>query len=299
MTWAKAAAQAKVNLGLRILSREPSGYHQLETFFHRLELADEVAVRRTEGERALVCTGPALPPEGLGPARANLAWRAAAAYGDAAGWEGGFHIELVKRIPVGGGLGGGSADAAAVLRACEALNPRPLGDARLHSLAGALGADVPFLVSDAPAALATGRGESLTPVAALPRCAVALVVPGFGVSTRDAYAWLAAKRGTYRPRLPVLRAGLLGDWRAIAGAAVNDFEPVVGERHPEIPAIIDALRAHGASVAMMSGSGSTVFGVYEDEEPVSARELVQSLPGEATVIWTWTANRVVPVQRTG
>jgi len=138
---AHVAAQAKINLFLDVLERDSSGYHAIETAFLRIDLADEITVREAAG-RSLDVSGPALPIGGLGPTEKNLAYRAAAAYADATGWPSGFAIELVKRVPTGAGLGGGSADAGAVLRALEALSPAPLG-ARLTDVAAALGADVP------------------------------------------------------------------------------------------------------------------------------------------------------------
>src|SRR5262245_16387174 len=127
-TTARTVAQAKVNLFLRVLAREASGYHQLETLFCRLELGDDVVVRVGVDGRSLDCVGEAIPPEGLGPTERNLAWRAAVAYADATGWPNDWAIEIAKRIPVGGGLGGGSADAGAVLRCLNRLAPSPLTD---------------------------------------------------------------------------------------------------------------------------------------------------------------------------
>src|SRR5258707_1321972 len=139
MRSAKTSAQAKINLMLRVLGREPSGYHQLETVFQRLDLADEVTVRIGGESRSVDCTGEAMPPGGLGSPEDNLAFRAAVAYHGATGWPGTFSIEIMKRIAVGAGLGGGSADAGAVLRILDTLSPRPLG-IRLLELAAPLGA---------------------------------------------------------------------------------------------------------------------------------------------------------------
>jgi 4-diphosphocytidyl-2-C-methyl-D-erythritol kinase len=123
---ARVAAQAKVNLRLRILAREASGYHQIETLFLRLALADDVVVRATSGARSLDAAG-SVDARQLGPVERNLAWRAASAYSEVTGWPAGFAIELTKHIPVGGGLGGGSANAGAVLRALDARAPTPIG----------------------------------------------------------------------------------------------------------------------------------------------------------------------------
>jgi 4-diphosphocytidyl-2-C-methyl-D-erythritol kinase len=285
---ARVSAQAKLNLLLRILARETSGYHSLETVFARIDLSDEVTVRVASG-RSLDCDGPSLPTSGLGPVERNLAYRAAAAYAEATGWPTGFSIEISKRIPVGGGLGGGSADAGAVLRALDALAPSPLGH-RLVEIATPLGADVPFMAIESPMALAWGRGERLLPLRPLDRRPVTLLIPSFGVSTADAYGWLSADRGGYVPAGAVLHPESLATWESIAAVATNDFEGPVGARHPEIGELIARLRAGDAAVAMMSGSGSTVFGVFDADDAFDA-------PGAGVrVVRTHTSERVRPVE---
>lgn len=259
---AHVEAQAKVNLLLRVLAREASGYHSIETVFLRLELADAVRVRVTEG-RALDCVGAAMPVDGLGPTERNLAYRAAIAYADATGWPTGFAIEVEKRIPVGGGLGGGSADAGAVLRALDAMAPHPLGP-RLVEIAVTLGADVPFLALDRPMALGWGHGERLFPLRVLPPRPVALVLPGFPVSTAEAYGWVSGDRGEYTPASDIIEPATLATWDRLRAVASNDFEPVVVRRHPSIATLVRSLKDDGALVAMLSGSGSTVFGVFDD-----------------------------------
>jgi len=288
--WARVLAQAKINLFLRVLAREASGYHSIETLLLRIDLADEVSIRIAPG-RSLDCTGRALPSNGLGPVEQNLAFRAASIYAHETGWPDGFAIELVKHIPVGGGLGGGSADAGAVLRALDALSPTPLGH-RLVELATGLGADVPFLATDSPMALAWGRGERLFPMRPLDPRALLLVVPDFPIATAEAYAWLAADRGEYTPTADVIRADALATWEGIAGNAVNDFERVVARRRPLIAECVDVLRSMDATVAMLAGSGSTVFGVF-DEPPDPAA--VVRVTG-ADVIRTCTSQRVERVE---
>ena len=194
MRTARVKAQAKVNLRLRILAREASGFHQLETIFLRLTLADEVTVRVGGSGRTLDVTG-----ADTGPTERNLAYRAALAYRQAGGPDS-FSIEIRKNIPVGAGLGGGSADAAAVLRALNALSSRPLSDEHLLALAAPLGADVPFLTSRAVMALAWGRGERMLELAPPPQRHVLLFVPHVPVSTADAYGWFDDSAGPSRTR---------------------------------------------------------------------------------------------------
>ncbi|HET7456256.1 MAG TPA: 4-(cytidine 5'-diphospho)-2-C-methyl-D-erythritol kinase [Gemmatimonadaceae bacterium] len=267
---AAVQAQAKVNLYLRVLAREASGYHQLETLFARLDLADRVVVRvRDDGRRSLDCAGPALPPSGLGPVESNLAWRAAEAYVATAGWPSGFAVELEKHIPAGGGMGGGSTDAGAVLRALNALNPTPLPQQRLFAIASSLGADVPFMTAEAPLALAWGRGERMLAFPALPPKDVALLFPEYGVATSEAFAWLAERRAAERegggrgPAPRMLFPHQFVAWEPVYRMAANDFEPVVVARHPSLGVARDALAAAGARLALMSGSGSTLFGVFD------------------------------------
>jgi 4-diphosphocytidyl-2-C-methyl-D-erythritol kinase len=185
------------------------------------------------------------------------------AYADATGWPATFAIEVVKHVPVGGGLGGGSADAGAVLRALDALAPSPLGH-RLPELASALGADVPFLTLEHPMSRAWGRGERLLSIPALTSRPVVLIVPRFSVATAEAFAWLAAARGAYQPQAAVMTPSDVATWEALAAHAANDFEGVVAIRHPEIARYVDALRSEGAVPALMTGSGSTGYGVLDD-----------------------------------
>src|SRR5687767_3831363 len=182
---ARAKAQAKVNLFLNVFAeRDEEGYHALWTMFQRIDLADEVVVRVGGTFRSLDATGAAMPSAGLGPTDRNLAFRAAAAYLDQtdSGLPRGFAIELTKNIPVGGGLGCGSADAGAVLRALNTLSKRPVAAEELHAIASSLGSDVAFLASEMVVAQALGRGERMAPVEWVPPSSpMTVVVPNFGV----------------------------------------------------------------------------------------------------------------------
>jgi 4-diphosphocytidyl-2-C-methyl-D-erythritol kinase len=284
---ARVAAQAKLNLGLRILARERGGHHEIETLFTRIALADTVTVRPGEERRSLVVRGLE-----CGPELENLAYIAAAAYSEATGWPGGFEMEIEKRIPVGGGLGGGSADAGAVLRALNALAPQPVSEPELLRIALTVGADVPYLTSTEPLALAWGRGERMLSLPALPERTVLLVLPGFAISTADAYGWIASSRPLDVPTPRLVTVPELTSWETLEPHVVNDFEPVVGERYPEVGAIIEQLRAAGATSAGMSGSGSTLFGVVPLFSDTAA--LVSALPG--TVVTTRTVTRVAAVE---
>lgn len=288
-TEARAQAQAKVNLALRVLARETSGFHQIETVFQRLALADLVTVRIARG-RSLDTRwmGAGVAPD-LGPNEANLAWRAADAYAAVTGWPGGFAIEIEKSIPVGGGLGGGSADAAAVLRALDALAARPIGHSALVDIGARLGADVAFLTSPSELALAWGRGERMLDLPPLPAAPVLLVVPDFGVNTAQAYGALAERRASSpaAPGATWRSPRALGNWTAIAADAVNDFEPVVFDTHPALATVRAQLAALPNTVlAMMSGSGSTLFAV---QSGATASAGTVTLPAGWTTLITSTA----------
>lgn len=301
---ARIAAQAKLNLHLRILAREESGYHSIETVFHRIDLSDEILVEITDGERSIDVEG-AVP----GPPESNLAYRAAATYSSVAAWPKGFRISLTKRIPVGAGLGGGSADAAGVLRILDSLSPQPLGESVLMKIGASLGADVPFLCSGAVMAFAWSRGERMMPFPPLPRSDLLLMTPDFSVATADAYRWLdedraradasrgiAGERSASSESTPLLiDPWELSTWEGIRTFAHNDFEPVIAARHPEIAAYLDRLRHLRAIFAQMTGSGSTIFGVL-DSPPNYAKVPEEHLHSVTT---TKTSIDVVQPQRVG
>ncbi len=292
-------AQAKLNLFLRVLDREPSGYHLIETLFCRIALADQVTVRVAGSGRSLDCHGDRIPAGGLGPMEKNLAWRAAVAYGDSTGFPNGFEIEVEKRIPVGGGLGGGSADAGAVLRALNALNPSPIAADALLRMAASLGADVPFLTqAEFAFALGWGYGDRMAAIPALPSSATWLLVPDASVNTAEAYRWLDEAG---RPSsAPILRQADLSSWTGVAAIAANDFEVVVGERIPRIERLLNALRSvelrellGPSGLVIMSGSGSTIAILSGQTRPLA----LEALPPFAgvSVIETETSTFVEPV----
>ena len=304
----RVAAQAKINLHLRVLARDESGYHSLETIFHRIDLADDIVIEVTGGERTLDAAGP-----DAGPVESNLAWRAAAEYAAHNDWPKGFRIGLTKRIPIGAGLGGGSADAAAVIRGLNSLSPKPMAPHGLLRLAASLGSDVPFLASDAVMALAWGRGERMLQLAPLPRYDVLLMSPSFRVSTADAYQWLDEDRAQRKEsdaamnssesqsatgraaESMVLDPVSLTTWTSIAQFSRNDFEAPVIRRHPEMRAYLDRLSSSRAVLARMTGSGSTVFGILDS--PPNYSKVPEEHRDRVTT--TATSIDVVPPVRLG
>jgi 4-diphosphocytidyl-2-C-methyl-D-erythritol kinase len=295
----QVAAQAKINLRLKILAREASGFHQIETLFLRLTLADTVRVRRTNGPRSLDVRGE-VDLSLIGPVEKNLAWRAAEAYLDAVGDSSGFAIEIEKRIPIGGGLGGGSADAGAVLRAIDATSAAPMGEIGLMAIAARLGSDIPFLTSTHVYALAWGRGERLLALEPPEQRGVMLLIPPVAVNTAEAYGWLSAARDAagVRPGSDPLALDVksLSDWTRIAELAENDFEAPVSARHVEIAESLRGVREGSMfEVVMMSGSGSTVFAVASRNLAAFGGDALTRLERPFRLMDTSTALRVEPV----
>jgi 4-diphosphocytidyl-2-C-methyl-D-erythritol kinase len=296
MRAARVLAQAKINLFLRVGPRDESGYHEIWTHFHRIDLADEVIVRVDGRGRSLDVGGPRLPIGGLGPPQKNLAYRAAVEYAARTGGEfpKGFTIEVTKNIPVGGGLGGGSADAGAVLRALQALAPKPLDVEQYFGAAAALGADVPFLALEAHSALGRHRGDAIASLpGGEPAATVVLLVPPFSVATADAYRWLDEDRAA-SPPVAIVESG----WTALTRSDSawssdlgNDFEPVVEKRHPELRVMRDRLIELGARTARLAGSGSCVFGIFDQTVPDP-----RDVEVDALVLVTRTSTRVVQVE---
>lgn len=287
------SAHAKINLHLEVLARESTGYHQIETLFCLLELADDVHVTLDREDHG---GGVHVDVDGadVGPPEANLAHRAATAFFAAARLPASVRIRIVKRIPAGAGLGGGSSDAAATLLELNALHDRPLDAATLFEVGRALGSDVPFFLSGQPYALGWGRGGRLLALPPPPATPVLIVVPRTRVSTRDAYESLAAARRTHHVAAPrYLALDQLRTFGGVAAFARNDFESVVFAEHPELHQIKSALAGTGAIHAMLTGTGSALFGLFQDEKAArtAAADIRTSHPG-AEMIVTATRSHV-------
>jgi 4-diphosphocytidyl-2-C-methyl-D-erythritol kinase len=259
-------ARAKINLALHVRSRRPDGYHELETLFAFVEHGD--LLRVTPAAQAnFALSGPFAAA--LAHESDNLVTRAAARFGEAFGG-GPVFIELEKHLPVASGIGGGSADAAAVLRALARLHDVALEDSRLFVIADALGSDVPACLMSGTA-IGRGRGERLEPVEGLPGTPVLLVNPGVAVSTARVFAaWDGVDRGPIRqgPLLDVARAGR------------NDLEPAARGVTPVIGEVLAALAdQRGVLLARMSGSGATCFALFDSAEARAEAALALGRPG--------------------
>jgi 4-diphosphocytidyl-2-C-methyl-D-erythritol kinase len=253
-------APAKVNLTLEVLGKRPDGYHEIRSVVQAISLADRLVVAADETLH-LSCSRSDL--EG----HDNLVWRAAELLRAAAGCRRGARMHLEKRVPVAAGLGGGSSDAAAALRALNALWNLGLSPAALRGLGAQLGSDVPFFLGESGAALVEGRGERITPLAALPRRWVVLVKPPAGIAAAAAYGALTADRWSDgQETLAWLRRAATGS----LPAPFNALEAAALAVAPEASAGRIALQRAGAPAPIMSGSGSTYFTLFDDRGAAAA-----------------------------
>jgi 4-diphosphocytidyl-2-C-methyl-D-erythritol kinase len=252
-------APAKVNLFLRVLAREDSGYHGIETLFCKISLADKLTVAEAEGRTVALTT----EGEECGPPAENLATRAAQMVLDATGNRIGVSLHLVKNIPAKAGLGGGSSDAAAALDGVNQLMGNPIPRHELLQLGSKLGADVPFFLSGASLALGWDRGDRLFRLPSLPAAPGLLLIPPVGVSTADAYKWVDATRADAGRRGALaLDLEALQSWGSIGRMAGNDFEGAVFGRQPSVREAFEKLVSTQPLVCRLSGSGSALFAVY-------------------------------------
>jgi 4-diphosphocytidyl-2-C-methyl-D-erythritol kinase len=287
----RVRALAKVNLTLRVLGVRPDGYHELRTAFQALALHDTLRFTPTRGEFAVECDDPRCPVD-----RSNLVWRAGEALWRALrrGAAPGVRVRIRKRIPMQAGLGGGSSDAAAALRGLAILWRLQVSTDRLRGIARELGADVPFFL-EGGTALGLDRGDLIFPLADWQPSWVVLVVPGYGISTKDAFGWfdedtrhsVAVSSGAplRAPQMPASNG--LG---ALADEFRNDLEAPAAARHPDIAAIVARLRRAGATYAAMSGSGSAVFALFDTERDSRSAAAKVSRPHLSTTV-TCTVGR--------
>lgn len=255
----KVLAPAKVNLFLRVLGKRPDGYHEILSLMQPVSLYDEIEISVSDGDGIEVASDSPDAPGGS----ENLAYRAASLFLERAGLRKRVSISVKKRIPVGAGLGGGSSDAASVIMALNGLSGSGLPDREIMEMGAGLGSDVPFFFLKGPA-LARGRGEVLERVS-LPPLYYVLINPGFHVPTAWVYSSLRlTKKG--ENNILLYSSEVFADREGLKKALSNDLEAVTIGRYPEISALKEKLAGAGASGALMSGSGPTVFGVFHSRE---------------------------------
>jgi 4-diphosphocytidyl-2-C-methyl-D-erythritol kinase len=270
---ASVLAHAKLNLSLRVLYRRPDNFHELRTVFQTISLADELKISFTRAKQTKVEIADNVIPD-------NLVERAARLCLDEMRVAARVHFTLKKRIPMGAGLGGGSSDAAAVLLALPALAGKPIPMGRLGQMAASLGSDVPFFLYGGTA-LGLGKGEELYPLPDSPPRYGVLIAPDVHVSTPEAYRALSASLSDHGPKLTSFQHGC---WQGPGFEAINDFEIPVFGLYPRLAAIKKTLIRMGADLALMTGSGSSIFAFFNTKETV--RSVVQS----------WGEERIYPIR---
>lgn len=276
-------AYAKLNISLDVTEKRADGFHEMVMVNQSVSLADDVTVTLTDDGAVRARTSFSFIP---GDER-NLAVKAAMRYlkeiGDTAT---GAQIEIEKRIPVGAGMGGGSADAAAVLRAMNKLFDHRLSGARLLEISGDVGSDVPFCVMGGTA-LAEGRGERLTPLPPLPECALVILKPEFAISTPELFKKLDMLRTHHHPDTAGIIAALnAGELLPVCRRMFNVFEGVDDRRMREETELKNALLDEGALGAVMTGTGSAVFGIFAREQDAAraAQRLEKKTPFCCTAV---------------
>ncbi len=279
----RVRAFAKVNLSLQVLGKRPDDYHELRTIFQTISLHDTLKLSITPdsagGSIEMFVDGPeVVPTVPTGPD--NLVWRAIKAISPEVGFEGHVYVHLEKKIPVARGLGGGSSDAAAALIGMMRLTGSEVPLARLMEIAAGLGADVPFFLFGGRA-LAVNRGDEIYPVEDGPKQTIVVVSPkNIGVSTKDAYQWLSAELTSLAK--PNRIWGFCALCWSRQETVSNDFEGPVFSRHPRLREIRDGLLKRGAANAALAGSGSAVFGVFQN--PARARRAARAFPEDSVFV---------------
>ena len=268
-------AYAKLNLTLDILHKREDGFHEIESVMQQITMCDDVEIDLETGEDwKLECDWEDVPTDSE-----NLAWKAAGLFYKSIGKDpGGIAIRITKRIPMGAGLAGGSADAAAVLRALNRREGEPYTIWDLARLSAKIGSDVPFCVLGGTA-LAKGRGEKVNQLLPMPQCFYCIAKPDFSVSTPELYAKWDEAESQYHPDINGMGRALdQQNLLHVAGYLGNAMEPLVAADHPEIAKIKEKMMDCGALGACMTGSGSAVYGVFDafDMAAMASMELMES-----------------------
>lgn len=296
MKKATVFAPAKINISLDVLGKRPDGYHEVKMIMHSVPLFDTVTVyadelggescvhcenydncNKSQSETELFCTNPNVPTDSR-----NTAFKAAQIFLEEIGKTAKVHINIDKKIPISAGLAGGSADAAAVFSALNEIYGFPLDKARLLKLSEKVGADVPFCISGG-CALSEGIGERLTTIVPLKNVWIVIAKPDFEVSTARVYGAYVPERVEKHPDTDKIISALRsGDLSGIAENTANVLESVTERKYPVISEYKEYLKNEGAIIALMSGSGPSVFGIFDNEKAAeSAYNFMKAITDDA------------------
>lgn len=272
---------AKVNLGLRVVGRRADGYHNIETLFHTIALHDRVTIEERDSGILVTADLPGIPQ-----GNENLAYAAALKTLEKAGSKAGVKIEIEKRIPAGGGLGGASSDAAAVIEGVNELLDLDMGEKELREIAGTVGSDVPFFIRGG-VALAKGRGDELEYLEKGMKLNLIVVFPGFPISTSWAYSMVDSGLTPDWFDIMILAGALeQGDLSSLCRSLYNSFEEVVFGHYPGLFEIKKRMMELGALGSLLCGSGSCIFCIAEDEDRAS--DIEEGLKERNLSVWKTT-----------
>lgn len=265
-------APAKINLYLKVLSKRDDGYHDIVTLFERVSLFDRIFLELSDFPTSIHCENPAVPT-----GEGSLMKRVVSLFCREAGKDIKFNVKLEKNIPISAGLGGGSSDAAALLKGMNELAGNPLGEEALFRISGQLGADVPFFLAESSFAYGRGRGDIIQSVESSLKLCHVLVSPPFEVSTRDVYEGLSAFGLTKDRGVDTMFTAFLdkGNISGLSENLCNDLQAVTLRNFPILEKVFSELKKEGAKGVLLSGSGPTVFGIFDCEEVEKAAESIR------------------------
>lgn len=276
-------APAKINLALDVLRKRPDGYHEISTIMQSIPLYDIITIRLLDNDEIIVSTDSQLVPSG----NSNIVYKAAKLIKDTYDIEDGVEIQIEKNIPVAAGLAGGSTDAAAAIRLLDKAFNLRLSREEMHDAARRIGADVSFCI-DGGTALAQGVGEVLTPIPQLPHCYILVVKPDISVSTKEIYEELNMDEIVERPDISgIIKAIENNDLKVVSEKLCNVMESVTIKKHPLIGDLKKKLMEFGALGSLMSGSGPSVFGIFDHwDKAHNAYNNMEDCPGETFLLKT-------------
>jgi len=270
-------APAKVNLFLKVVGKREDGYHDIETVFERISLRDTISVDKSSGATVITCDDPSIPIDAD-----SLVGRAVSCFKKAYPPAGYFRIHVRKNIPVGAGLGGGSSDAAAIVGALNEISGRPLDEEALLRISSGLGADVPFFLKNIKFGHGTERGDTVKEIKTDIQLAHILINPGIRVSTESVYNRYDSCFGlTNAPPVDKMVSAFLvkSNENELAKNLHNDLQTIVLQDYPVVKKSLTVLEEAGAMGVLMSGSGSTVFGIFDPGKVERAFDRIQAITG--------------------
>ena len=267
-------APAKINLCLKVFSKRDDGYHEIETLFERISLADQVSIEPCEETTVIFCDNPGVPVDVN-----SLMGRAVRNFRKETGENLHFDIKIEKNIPIGAGLGGGSSDTAAILKGMNELSGFPLEEEALLELAGKLGADIPFFITDSRFAYGKGRGDIIEKIETPLEIWHVLITPPFEVRTKEVYGKVSAFSLTNNKGIDRIFTAFFGESNisAIAENLCNDLQELTLRDFPSLGNVFSELQKEGAKGVLLSGSGPTVFGIFGREEAMETGEKLKNV----------------------